>query len=181
MSRKEKIPWSERVKKINEKYPSTASLDWYEVFRSDPTVMGKMVSDIIKISETQSSGPGKRPALDPKFAAEKYKQLSGQDYSSLPFKETFNFMKKDYSVRHLARKTSLDKSMVQRLLKGEVDPSVEIMEKIAKGFGKKPSFFLEYRIYYVLGMLHEAMLEYPDFSIVQYNKLKGKNEGLKNA
>lgn len=173
---KVKTNWADRAKVIKAVYPSTAELDWYEVFYQDPMILGKIINDIIKLDQSRSGKPGKRPSLDEHGAADRLRKLRDEDHTVLPFPEALKMLAADKSVRGLAAKTGLDKSYVHRLLKGDADPSLEIIEKIAKAFNKRPSYFVEYRVGYILAMLDHKLMSSPETSIVFYNKLAGRNE-----
>lgn len=174
-----KISWSERSRYIAEKYPSTVSLDWHQVFKQDPHILGKIISDIFKLESSSGGRPGKRPAVDRHDAEQHLRRYDDDDYTILSFKEAFTIMKGTKSFRGLANKCGLSLNMTQRLLSGSMQPTIEVMEKIAKAFKKHPSYFIEYRISYILGMLSERMLDIPEASIVPYKKLQGESEKKK--
>lgn len=167
-----KMPWRERYQLIVSVFPSVENLDWNEVFRADPAILGRIVNDIIKQEQARPGTPGKRPALDPEVASQRIRELSGEDYSLLPFEQAFNNLKGDRSVRHVASMVGLDKSMVHKLLTGKTHPTMEQMEKIAAGFKKQPGYFHEYRVAYVLSMMFALMDDGPESAIVQYRKLR---------
>lgn len=171
-----KIPWAERSKNIAKQYPSTVSLDWAEVFKQDPHIMGKIISDIFKIENSSDSKPGKRPAVERTDAEQYLRTYEDNDYSILSFKDALNILKGKKSFRGMANKCDLSLNMIQRLLEGSMYPTVEVMEKVAKAFKKHPSYFVEFRIAYIVGMISERMQEIPEASIVPYKKIQGENE-----
>lgn len=173
---KKRVPWIERSELIKDKFPSTARLDWYEVFRQDPAILGKIVNDIIKLDQARSGKPGKRPSLEEADAQDKLRKLQDEDYSEYEFQQAFKALVGKRSIRMLARKLDLEKSYVHRLLQGKIDPPVAVLEQIARAFNKHPSYFLEYRINYVLAMLNHQLVRAPESSIVFYNRLAGRNE-----
>lgn len=171
-----KTAWGDRSKVIKDLYPSTALLDWYEVFYQDPVILGRIVNDIIKLDQSRSGKPGKRPSLDEEGASDRLRKLRDDDHTTLPFVDAFRLLMADRSVRAMAAKVDIDKSFVHRLMKGDADPTLEIMEKISKAFNKHPSYFVEYRIGYVLAMIDHKLMQSPETSVVLYNKLIGRNE-----
>lgn len=173
---KGKIPWSERSKLIKKHFPSTASLDWFEVFRQDPAIAGKIIADIIKTDQERDGRPGKRPSLGEELTAEKLRQLQGEDFSDYEFTRAFKVLVGARSVRNIAHKTGLPPTRVHQLLKGDIPPTVEIMEQIAKGFRKKPSYFVEYRIGYIVATIAFKLETMPETATVLYKKLAGRNE-----
>ena len=172
----EKMPWKQRSELIKEQFPSTVTLDWFEVFKQDGALLGRIINDILKVdlAQSQPGRPGKRPSLDPKDAADRWRQMTNDDYTMLPFDRAFTILKGDRSVRHMASKVELDRTLVWNLLKGTKRPNPEIMEKVAKAFKKHPSYFVEYRIDYLLGILFHKLQSSPESSVVFYRKLQGK-------
>lgn len=167
----EKMPWAERYKEIKRVFPSVETLDWSKVFRSDPAIMGRIINDVLKIDQAQPGRPGKRPALDVDRAEEKLRRLRGEDYTILPFVEAVQAARGDKSIRSLAYYSELPKSTVHRLLEGTATPTIEQIEAISKGLRKDPSYFIEYRVAFVIAGLTEMMAQAPESTIVHYEKL----------
>ena len=174
-----KMPWHKRAELIKEHFPKSANVDWHQVFRDDPHIMGRILGDIFKVDMAAPGRPGKRPAVDPQQAAEKYRRLSGQDYSLLPFNEALKALQGTRSVRHFARNTGLPKSTLDRRLRGEKKADLETIEKVAKNLGKHPSYFVEYRVGYVTAIISHYLEWAPEASIVQYDKIKGNYESAR--
>ncbi len=167
----DKMPWKQRVEVIHRQFPSVDQLDWNSVFKTDPAILGRIVNDIIKQEQARPGTPGKRPSLDPQVASQRIQELAGEDYSLLGFHDAFNNLKGTRSIRHVADKVGLDKSLVLKLLHGKINPTMEHMETIASGFKKQPGYFHEYRVAYVLSMMFALMNDGPESAIVQYRKL----------
>lgn len=174
-----RIPWNERSKAIREKYPLSTEIDWYEIFSVDPAILGGLINDILKLDQSRQGKPGKRPSLEEGSTAEKLRKIQNDDYTNDPFPRAFKALCGDRSVRAVAAKTGLDKSFVHRLLNGTAIPNAETLSGIAVSFGKHPSYFLEHRIYYILGMIENKLFASPEASIVFYNKISGKAETAK--
>jgi hypothetical protein len=171
-----KIPWGERSKLIQKHFPHTATLDWYQVFYEDPAVLGRIINDIIKLDGERTGKPGKRPTLDLDIAEDKLRKLRGEDHTLFEFKDAFRVLCGNLSIRGVAHKTGLDKSYVHRLQSGDAIPTVETIEVVAKAFKKKPSYFVEYRIGYILATISHKLEQSPETSIHFYKKLAGRNE-----
>ena len=171
-----KMPWDQRLVHINRVYPSTAKVDWMEVFRQDPQVMARIIADVAKLENASTGRPGKRPAVAPEDAAQYLRRYQDDDYTILPFKEAFNLLKGDRSIRALAHKVGLTSTMTQRLLEGRAAPTAEMLEQIARSFKKHPSYFIEHRVGYILAILTERFAQVPEASIVPYLKLRGSTE-----
>ena len=174
------MPWQERVELIHKVFPSTVQLDWNRAFEQDSGLFGRILNDILKADQATPGRPGKRPALNQEEAKRKWREIVGDDsvdYTMLPFHRAFkNLVGDKYSIRHLARKCNLDKSMIHNLLRGDKAPTPEIMEKIAVGFKISPSYFLEYRVAYVLGVMFYKLTSMPESSVVFYNKIRERVE-----
>lgn len=172
----EGLNWKERSALIKKQFPSTVNLDFVQVFREDPTVLGSIINDMMRIDLKQGGKPGRRSSATEEEATEYYARYSNDSYTILPFDEILNVLKGERSVRHMATKCGMHYSRVFTLLKGRDEPTVDEMVQIAKAFGKKPSFFVEYRIAYITGMIAERLRYAPESSVVQYNKLVGETE-----
>lgn len=171
-----KMSWDERFELINRVYPSTAKLDWAEVFKQDPQVMARVISDIAKLENASTGRPGKRPTVSPDDAAQYLRRYENDDYTILNFQDAFNLLKGDRSIRHLASKCGLTSTMTQRLLDGRAKPNSEIIEKVARAFKKHPSYFVEHRVGYIAAVMAERFESVPEASIVPYMKLRGDSE-----
>lgn len=171
-----RTPWNERAASIKDQYPLSTTLDWYSVFSEDPAILGIIINDILKLDQSRSGKPGKRPSLTEESTADKLKKMHGLDYAESAFVDAFKTLCGDKSVRAIAAKVNLDKSYVHRLMSGAAVPSNETLKAIAIGFDKDPSYFLEYRINSILGILEYKLKEYPESSVVFYNKISGRKD-----
>lgn len=167
MTRKQSV-----LAKIREQFPSIDHLDWVEAFRRDGELYGNIWHDILKQDQAQDGRPGPRPALSRGLAETRFAQLNDEDFSMEEFPAALKSLGGNASVRQLASKTGLDRNLIYRLQTGEKSPDNYEMEVIATSFGRRPSFFLEYRIGYVLAMIHEHMLKYPESSVGPYRKVR---------
>ena len=176
MAGQKRIPWNERAAVIKKEYPMSASLDWNAVFTDDPAILGLLINDILKLDQSRIGKPGKRPSLTESSTADKLRKIQDVDYTDKPFVESFKALCGDRSIRAVASKTNLDKSYVHRLSTGSAVPNLETLKAIAESFGKHPSYFLEYRITYVLDDLKGRLEKAPESSIVFYKKILGKEK-----
>lgn len=167
-----KKPWKERCSLIEAAFPSVSTLEWRKVFDSDPSIAGKIINDIIRIDMAEPGRLGKRPAIKLSDASLRLRQMQSDDFSVKPFREAFIVLKGNRSIRHVSANVDIDKMTVHRLLNGKSEPTMEQIEKIAKGFKRHPSYFVEYRIAYVLGVLYERMKSSPESSEVFFLKMK---------
>lgn len=166
--------WLDTKDSIFDAYPHLVDVEFTkELFFEDPSFLAKIVNDVLRYSSSNRSS-GKRPHLTLDKAKEELSKFIDEDFTLLDFVSAFQDLKEknNFTVRKVAEVTGLDKSMVQLLLKGKKNPDLEILKKIAKGFGKNPDYFREYRIICLFAALNEKFSEYPESSIVMYKKVK---------
>lgn len=172
-----KMTWADRKKLIEQEFPSTKSLDWKRAFDADIDLFGRIIRDILKIGDNQPGRPGPRPQLDEETAAQRFRELMGDDYTVLPFADAFRALAGDRSIRHVATKTGLDRNAVDRLMKGTIQPDAYQMEKVAAGFGRDPSYFLEYRMLFISAALLDKMASSPESTVGLYRKIQPRRAG----
>jgi hypothetical protein len=169
-----KVKWDERVDLIRKEFPSTVNLDWERLFAADSAIMGRLVNDILKVDLADRGRPGKRPSIEERAASDRLRQLQGDDYSTLPFAESFRVLADHhhYSTRGLANRLDISHTAVNRLMRGLDSPSIRVIERTAIVFKKDPSYFAEYRLLYVFGVLYRKMELNPEATVGFYRKLK---------
>jgi plasmid maintenance system antidote protein VapI len=168
-----RLTWDERVELIFEHFPSARNPDWNTIL-SDIDTLGEVVRDILRLEQATPGKSGPRPAPEIAAGMKSVRRWRGEDHSILPFAEAFGVLARGYSFTHLARKVRLSRSRVYRLLKGEGDPTPHEIDLIARAFGKEPSYFLEFRMAYVLAALAARLEQAPEATIPLYRKvLKG--------
>lgn len=168
-----KMPTGERDDLLAEKFPSILSLDWEKALANDTNLFARIMRDIIKLDQPRESGKhGPRPnVMDIDKGMASFRQLIGEDFSNLPFDETFAIMTRGNSVRQIARKAKLSPTEVQRLRLGRRRPTMFDMRAIAEGFNKHPSFFVEYRRNYIVEQLSDRLLDEPERITAYYQKM----------
>ena len=167
-----KVPWSERRKLISKFFPSVDRLDWAEVFRQDPALMGRIINDILKLDAAEPGKPGKRPGLEQGDAEARLGTLFDTNYSELPFHQALKYVVGERSIRHVASKTGLNRNTVHRLLSGDQVPDEYEIEAIAKAFKIEPAYFAEYRLAYIIGFLFTRLENNPDATVLFYKRLR---------
>lgn len=157
---------------IRSQFPSVDQLDWEKAFEVDIDLYGKVWKDILKYDLAGEGRPGPRPALEIGPAIKRFMQLTDDDFTMRPFREAVGLISNNMSVRKLSSRTGLDRNTVHRLMKGTIEPDNYEMEVVAAAFGRLPSFFLEYRIGYILSMIHVHMMRYPESSVGPYLRIR---------
>lgn len=167
-----KMSKSERQKLVREKFPSVDNLNWENAFHNDLDLFARIMRDIIKLDQREPGKSGPRPNnMDYDRGIASFKQLMGQDYAMVPFPEAFAFIGRDFSLTQIARKSSLSRSRTHRLMQGKDQPSQEDMKLIAAGFGKHPSYFVEYRRAFIVEQLMNKLLDAPEVTVSYYRKI----------
>ena len=159
------------LNEVKELFPSIEQLHWEKAMEKDFSLFARLFADVIKTGYP-SGRPGPRSGPDQGLSLER---LLGNDYSIKPFHEAIREIwhqtyGDEISVRKLADVTELDRNICHKLLNGKATPDSFEMVQIAKAFGRRPSYFLEYRIGFVLRFLFEFMMKYPESSIRSYLK-----------
>ena len=166
--------WRERYVLIKAHFPIVEQIDWMKAF-NDKELYGRLWKDILRVDQQEldeeNSGQGPRP-LDPKRAKERLRQLQGDDYSYLPFHEAFTNLAGKRSIRHLASKIGLGKHVTWNFKNGVKEPDLYTLEQIARAFGKDPSYFLEYRLAYIVGAIASRMELAPEMTVDMYRELR---------
>jgi transcriptional regulator with XRE-family HTH domain len=103
-----------------------------------------------------------------------FSNLLGDNYSEQNFAITLTKLKKDtnLSIRALGEELGMDKMLIHRLLTDKQKPSLAQIELVAEYFNKQPSYFLEWRIAYVITFIYEALNKYTESSVIIFKKLK---------
>lgn len=166
-----KAPWDQRVRVIRERFPSIVRLDWNRAFSDDLELFARVLRDILKLEQAQPGRPGPRPSLDVAAATRRMQQFLGKDYTLEAFPEAFRILAGNRSIRHLAAKVGLDRTLVYRLLHGRIEPDAYALDQIANAFGKSPSYFLEYRIAFIVAALTNRLEWSPETTVGLYREL----------
>lgn len=157
--------WDKKLEKLRETYPGINNIDWGKILHEEPEVFHSVVGGVIRPKS------GKKSKISIVEGNKKIAQLSGTDYSELPFTEALDILCGNLSVRKLAAKTGFPPATFYLLKTGKQTPSFQDMENIARAFNRHPAFFLEYRIATVLSSIDIFLQECPETAVVWYNKV----------
>lgn len=165
--------WERKKERIQESHPQTLNVQWDQTLQNDSDLWSRIIRDVVK-SYSGGSKPGKRPSLSASEAREKYAQLVNEDFSQLEFLDSFRILCGQRSMAAVANKCGLHKSYIHKLFTGKAEPSIETLEKIAAGFRKHPSFFLEYRIHKVNQKISSFLVSHPETATAWYLETRSK-------
>jgi transcriptional regulator with XRE-family HTH domain len=175
------MSWDERVALVIRVFPAGPLEDetesgWGRALDRDPELMGRILRDILKARQTQSTRPGPRPALDAAKAQPIVDTWLGRDpraspYTTMCFGDAFVLLAEGRSMRHVARMTDIPRSMVHKLMRGEIKPTSEIIVKVSQAFDKQPSYFVEWRIGVIASSIVANLTSMPERSVRAYESL----------
>lgn len=166
---RKRVPWDERLKMIQEEFPSTKNTDWNQILK-DPDVFARILRDVLKVDQIEAHRAGPRPNLDIEKGMRSLQEMHG-DYSERPFIEAFRILTRDNSQRTIARKTGLSKSRIVRLFQGDDRPTMDDLRAIASAYKKKPAFFVEYRAEYIMAAIATRLQDEHELTAALYRKL----------
>lgn len=166
-----KLGWDERVELIKHQFPSVISLDWKKAFDRDLDLFAWIMKDVLKVDAAEPGRSGPKPAVEYRAGVTRFRQMMGEDYSMRPFHEAFTILAGERSLSALAAKTGVSRSRIRLLLRGDIQPSWEQMEKIAAGFAKSPGYFLEYRRGVVVAAIWERLTAIPEASVKYFYEI----------
>ena len=159
--------------KAKELYPSTGMTDkeWLTVFDANPDIMWHIIGDmydIVLAEEERERGirsMGRRPARKGVSLEQLYAVVFPPTYSQEPFPKAFANLIKGKSQRQFAMKIPCNQSTLSRLLAGQVQPDLLMLERIAAAAKVNPHYFAEWRAMYLGQLITEVLLRRPNMSI----------------
>ncbi len=168
--------WDQTAARVHAQYPSTtANQDWWYDQLESKRLREWILHDVLNIGMIEDSGGqdrrGSRPPLDYRVAMEELRKLRGEDFTTLPFHESFRVLAGTRSMRHLAEKVGMSRMQCYRLYTGAIVPTGHEMEQVAVAFRKNPSFFREYRTAVVCSLTARLLDDNPERSAVIIQKL----------
>jgi transcriptional regulator with XRE-family HTH domain len=165
-----RVPWDERLHLVRQQFPGAMEIDFNIVLR-DNDVFARVLKDILKVDQIEPGRAGPRPNLDYDRGMQTWREMTGQDFSELPFHEAFQLLSRGDSFTAIARKTLISRSRAYKLWHGLIGPTVEDLRTVAAAYGKKPAFFAEYRAEYILAAIAARLSRETEMTIPLYLKL----------
>lgn len=179
-----RVDWRERERLVVQVFPETESPPWEDTLADDAT-LERVLEDLLKheqlVHDRTAGRTGPPRGLDWDRGMQSWKQLTGQDYTSLLFHDALRLLARDsdgraHSVRAIAHKTGIARACVDRLIRGIDEPSLEVLEQVARAYGKKPGFFAEWRAHIISRHLVSMLATNPEYSAVVYRKVIARRE-----
>lgn len=176
LSELKKVAWEQRAAQISKRFESVDKLNWSGALERDMELFGRILRDILKLEQAVPGRPGPRPSLDINDAIRRMQQFLGHDFTLLSFVEAFKILANGRSGRQMARIVDLDRNTIQRLLCGEMEPDGYHMRMVAEGFGKHPSYFLEWRILYITAAIVRRLEWNPEATVGMFRRLDAQRK-----
>jgi transcriptional regulator with XRE-family HTH domain len=165
-----KVPWEKRMERIRADFPYIDRFDWDRAFDRDVDLFGRVVRDILKLGQATPGRPGPRPGLDIHKAEKQVRSLFGDDHSVEPFPVALRNLDPRASVRQIARRAQIERTQLHRVLTGDKEPDAYTMRACAYAYDKHPSYFAEWRTFYLTCALVRRLEANPDASIALYQQ-----------
>jgi len=163
------------LSKAKELYPScNMGVDeWATFFGTPPGLqaMGRVIYDIydeLLSVEERNAGVrriGRRPARPAVPLSEVFDMLFPQEWTNEPFPQALSRLLSGRSHRQFAGKVPMSPSHLSRVLSGEREVNLEMIENIARALGVNPWFFSEWRAQYLGQLITEVLTESPHLGI----------------
>lgn len=165
--------WSDRIQDAHSAYPATAEALTKNVTRrvvDGEEVIARLLRDLLSIDNVEVRR-GQRPRLDVDEGRRLLNELRGQDYTVDPFHVAFRALAGGRSLENLKRRTGMSRANLSRLLTRQKEPRVDEMEAVAEAFGKRPTYFAEYRTAMFTAIVRRHLTADPDRSAVLAHQL----------
>jgi len=167
---RKRVPWDDRLKLIEQQFPGAVNAEWNVVLR-DPDVLGRLLRDILKVDQIEPGRAGPRPNLNYERGMQTWREITGQDFSELPFAQALRLLARGQSYTAIARKTKISRSRVYRLLQGWEPPTVDDLRTCAAAYNKKAAYFAEYRAEFILAAIAARLSKETEMTIAVYVNL----------
>lgn len=168
-----RVNWNEREVLVHREFPESVEPPWEDTL--DDATLERVLQDILKHEQQEPGRDGPLPNLDWDKGIQSWRELTGQDFTGLPFWQAFRLLAYDISgpqsMSVIARKTGLSRPRVHRLITGEVTPGLDAILAVAAAYKKKPGFFAEYRAQVIAKHISVVLTDNPEFSANMYRRV----------
>lgn len=166
-------------------YPSCGmnEADWIEAFNRNSDIMWAIVGDIydaVKTEQEKDAGlrrMGRRPARHGSSMDEVYATVFPPRYTMDPFPLALEKLVDGRSQRQFAMRVPCDQGTLCRLLSGQAQPNLELMERIAVVAKVPAHYFVEYRALLIGNMVTRQLMEQPNIGITAIKRLRAAGVG----
>ena len=149
--------------------------DWEEILADEPDIMWGIISDVIKIVQSQNVDVrvGRRPEPEMMSVDGVWSVLFPDRFTTKPFPAAFADLvgTERGSARQMSGKVPCTEKTVSSLLSGKQAPSPTMMEAISRVTGVTPAYFVEWRAWRISGLVTDALLADPARSATVAKKI----------
>lgn len=160
--------------------------DWVTFFKS-PAGLGALggilydIYDEVRSAEERNAGLrriGRRPGRSAVPLAEVMQVVLPQEFTNDPLTVALPRLIAGRSQRQFARRIPITQSHLCRLLNGEREAPLDLLERIAIAAGVQPWYFPEWRTQYIAALIGEVMAESPHLSITALRAMRDGRRGI---
>lgn len=135
--------------------------------------------DVVKTEEERERGEvrmGRRPRRRPTSWDEVWQTIMPDPFSMDPFPDAMVKLLNGRSQRQFARKVPCHQATLSRLISGQLEPDLPMLESIAMAAGVAPAYFLEWRAKYLGELITRACLMRPNISVTVLKRVHRAEE-----
>lgn len=168
------------------RFPSTqmGEAEWLAFFDTSDGMhaLGRVLGDIydfVKAEEEREAGihrMGRRPRRDGSLE-DVYNTVFPQAYTMDPFREAMHKLLNGRSRRQFAPKIPMTQTMFNRLLRGDFEPDMTMLESIARASKVQPAFFVEWRAMFVSQQIDKVLRARPNVGVRAYQSIRRGEPG----
>lgn len=166
--------------RARELYPSVnmGEREWIDAFNRNPDIMWSIIGDVydaVKTEQEKAAGirrMGRRPARSSTSMEEVYATVFPTVYTSDPFPEALTKLLNGRSQRAFAAKIPCNQGTISRLLSGQTQPDLVMLERVAAAAKVQPYYFAEYRAQVIGQMVVKILMEQPNMSIAAMKRVR---------
>lgn len=139
---------------------------WQEVLTREPDLMVGLIQDVLKIVQSQgdSERVGRRPAAQAMHYEDMWSELFPERYSSKPASESLRDLMAPLTQGQFAMKVPCSQAALSWILSGKRQPSIEMLEALARAGNVTPAFFREWRAWRISSLVTAALVDSPDMT-----------------
>lgn len=162
--------WTVALERAVESYPGIKDIEWEALFTNDLDMVGRIIGDILKLQKAEENPHRRGRRTVPQIPVDKIWEMF-EGFTTDPFPVALEKLCEGQTTRQVALRLNMSHMTLHRLKKGQVAPTVQVMEEIAAVFHKPPHYFLEYRAMYLANALQEKLINDPSLGVAIFKKL----------
>lgn len=177
--------------RAKEMYPSTSFgfAEWRAFFDTPAgfQAMGQLIGDIydvVKAEEDKANGirtMGRRPARKAVALDEVFATVFPPQVTTEAFPKALHDLMAGRSQRQFCMKIPCHQTTLSRLLSGQLQPDLTMMERIASAAKVPPTYFAEYRAQVIGQLVTEVFTDNPNLSIGAIKSLRGQRSNWESV